>query len=175
MPAVRDLWNDLGLHDNVRHYTPKSENELSDWLARFMRRDLAGRRIVVNREVEIQRPAGAGIGERTDIHVTAVSDDPERPPLIRSIVEVKGCWHRELATALETQLVERYLRGTDNRYGLYVAGWFASEHWDPSDWRNKRCSLVTMDEAAALLAEQAENATENDFMVGTVILDLTLR
>ena len=174
-PAVRDLWNDLGLHDNVRYYTPKSENELSDWLARFMRRDLAGRRIVVNREVEIRRPAGAGMGERTDIHVTAVSDDLERPPLIRAIVEVKGCWHRELATALETQLVAQYLRGTDNRYGLYVAGWFASDHWDPSDWRSKACSLVTRDEAAALLAEQAENATENDFVVGTVILDLTLR
>jgi len=175
-PAVRDLWNNVGLRDNVRCYTPKSENELSDWLARFMGRDLAGRRIVVNREVEISRPAGAGMAERTDIHVTAVSSDPERPPLIRAIVEVKGCWHRELATALETQLVARYLRGTDNRYGLYVAGWFTSDHWDPSDWRSKACSLVTRDEAAALLAEQAKNAThEDNFVVGSMILDLTLR
>ncbi len=115
------------------------------------------------------------MGERTDIHVTAVSDDLERPPLIRAIVEVKGCWHRELATALETQLVAQYLRGTDNRYGLYVVGWFASEHWDQSDWRSKACSVVTRDEATALLAEQAENATKNDFAVGTMILDLTLR
>lgn len=175
-PAVRDLWNDLGRRDNVRHYTPKSENELSDWLARFMRRDLAGRRIVVNREVEISRPAGAALGERTDIHVTAVSSDPERPSHIRAIVEVKGCWHRELRTALETQLVARYLRGTDNRYGFYVAGWFSSEHWEPSDWRSTACGAVTKDAAAALLAEQAENATEEDsFVLGSMVLDLTLR
>lgn len=175
-PAVRDLWNDLGLRDNVRYYTPKSENELSDWLARFMRRDLAGRRIVVNREVEISRPAGAGLGERTDIHVTAVSNDPERPSLIRAVVEVKGCWHRELGTALETQLVARYLRGTDNRYGFYLAGWFTSDHWEPSDWRRGACGAVTKDAAAALLAEQAENAAHEDtFVVGSMILDLTLR
>ena len=175
-PAVRDLWNDLGLRDNVRYYTPKSENELSDWLARFMRRDLAGRRIVVNREVEISRPAGAGLGERTDIHVTAVSNDPERPPLIRAIVEVKGCWHRELGTALETQLVARYLRGTDNHYGFYVAGWFTSDHWDPSDWRRAACAAVIKDAAAALLVEQAENATHGEnLVVESMILDLKLR
>jgi hypothetical protein len=175
-PAVRDLWNDLGLRDNVRYYTPKSENELSDWLARFMRRDLAGRGIVVNREVEISRPAGAGLGERTDVHVTAFSKDPERPSLIRAVVEVKGCWHRELGTALETQLVARYLRGTDNRYGLYVAGWFTSDHWEPSDWRRGACGAVTKDAAAALLAEQAEHTTHDDnLVVGSMILDLTLR
>src|SRR5207244_12316988 len=39
-PAVLDLWNDLGLHDNVRPYTPKSEHALSDWLARFTGRAL---------------------------------------------------------------------------------------------------------------------------------------
>jgi hypothetical protein len=175
-PAVRDLWNDLGRRGDVRHYTPKSENELSDWLARFMRRDLAGRRIVVNREVEISRPAGAALGERTDIHVTAVSSDPERPSHIRAIVEVKGCWHRELRTALETQLIARYLRGTDNRYGFYVAGWFTSERWEPSDWRRTACGAVAKDAAAALLAEQAENATEEDsFVLGSMVLDLTLR
>jgi hypothetical protein len=175
-PAVRDLWNDLGLHDKVRFYAPKSENELSDWLARFMRRDLAGRRIVLNREVEIRRAAGAGMGDRTDIHVTAVSSDPGRPPLIRAIVEVKGCWHRELATALETQLVARYLRGTDNHYGFYVAGWFTSDHWEPSDWRNSPCSRVTRDAAAVMLAEQAQSATdEGNFVVKSIVLDLALR
>jgi len=163
-PAVRDLWNDVGLRGKVRYYTPKNENELSDWLARFMRRDLGGRRIVVNREVEISRPAGAGRGESTDIHITATSDDPDRLTAIRVIVEVKGCWHRELHN------------GTGNRYGVYVAGWFASEHWDPSDWRRGACGSVDRAEAATLLAAQSDKATSRgDVVVRSLVLDLALR
>lgn len=175
-PAVRDLWNDVGLRGKVRYYTPKNENEISDWLARFMRRDLGGRKIVVNREVEISRPAGAGRGESTDIHITAISDDPDRPVAIRAIVETKGCWHRELRTALETQLVSRYLNSTGNRYGVYVAGWFASEHWDPSDRRQAACGSITRADAATLLAEQADNVTHGgNVVVKSLVLDLTLR
>jgi len=38
------------------------------------------------------------------------------------IVEVKGCWHSELQTAMLTQLRDRYLKGKPTRTGLYIVG-----------------------------------------------------
>ena len=40
---------------------------------------------------------------------------------------MKGCWNPDVETALETQLIDDYLLGTGNRYGIYLVVWFEGE------------------------------------------------
>ena len=126
LPARTNLWDEV----RAGVYRPKDEEHLSDTVARHLRGDLVDRGIIANREVQIRRrevPAAAGgqPGERTDIRV----DVATRPPaggdleILTAIIEVKGCWHPEVATAMQTQLVDRYLRENRCQTGLYLVGW----------------------------------------------------
>ena len=76
-PAIRFLWN-----EDPSRLRPKEESALSDYVKRHLQRDLVQRAIVINREVEI-RPAGPGVGERTDIiGASRTGGRPKaRPPL----------------------------------------------------------------------------------------------
>jgi hypothetical protein len=73
--------------------------------------DLRTQGVILNREVVIRRNRGATQGERTDIHIDAVvpGTSGEKLDVVSSIVEVKGCWHDKLWTAMKSQLVDRYL------------------------------------------------------------------
>jgi hypothetical protein len=136
-PQASLLWNNLP----GGAARPKEEAELSDWLKNHLQDDLASRRVIVNREVEIRRAPGAGIGERTDIHIDAIGRvEGGEESHIRAVVEVKGCWHAELESALRTQLVNSYLLGTGNSFGIYVIGWFSGDRWDERDGRRSRCA-----------------------------------
>ena len=83
-------------------WKPADENTLSRFLLGHLSERLRNRGIVINREVEV-RP-----GEETDLHIVALSKEKADEVQFTVIVEVKGCWHRELDTAMETQLVRRY-------------------------------------------------------------------
>lgn len=53
-------------------------------------------------------------------------------------MEVKGCWHKELNTAMDTQLSMRYLKDHESHYGIYLAVWFLRDEWDGrEDWRKR--------------------------------------
>src|SRR5574337_923853 len=90
-PAAIDLWE-----ENV--YRPKDENRFSDYVKRYLDEDLKQRGVIVNREVQIRRGEAPGVGERTDIHVDALVLGPngEAYDSVSAIIEVKGCWNREL-------------------------------------------------------------------------------
>ncbi len=152
------------------------ENDLSNYIKRFLDRDLAKSGVIVNREVEIRRKLGDGgaPGERTDIHVNARV--PQTSKELTVIIEVKGCWHAELSTAMETQLVNRYLRDIRCRHGLYLVGWFVCPQWDSNDYRQQAaCSLQKADLESSL-DEQSRQLSENrDLMVKALVLDATLR
>jgi len=87
--------------------------------------------IVINREVVIRVGTGQNDGERTDVHINAVTRDPDRKAfdVITLIIEVKGCWHDEMLTAMKTQLVQRYLKDNRCRHGLYLVGWYYCPQW----------------------------------------------
>ncbi len=146
-PAAPGLW------DKNR---PKDENALSDVIKLHLQEDLAERGIVVNREVEIRRGEGPNPGERTDIQVNAVArlKTGEYQPL-GVIIEVKGCWHPELKTAMQTQLKERYLAENPGRHGLYVVGWHLCPAWDESDPRRARVPFESIEAARRFLERQA--------------------
>ena len=134
-PSVRYLW-DKSPEGNWR---PVDENALSDYIKLHLEADLRECGIVTLREVEIRRGNDTK-GERTDIYVIATvqGQQPGRFVNVRVIVEVKGCWHDELQTAMETQLKNRYLKSNDCKHGIYVIGWFLCDAWDDNDSRKKK-------------------------------------
>lgn len=124
-------------------YLPKDENSLSDYVARYLKNYLYQKGIIINREVEIRR------GERTDIQVDAVrkKQNGDVYDSVTVIIEVKGCWNDELNSAMEIQLVNRYLKDNTCQHGVYLIGWFNSEQWDNSDSRKSKAPKISIDKA----------------------------
>lgn len=134
-PASRELWNTSGAP------TPKSEEELSTWLRGRLQEDLVIGGRVIGRELEIRpNKTGRGRGESVDIAVFApVGADVESATTASVTIEVKGCWHAKVRSAMKSQLVNRYLTGTGTTHGIYVVFWFGAENWLKTDSRRRRC------------------------------------
>jgi len=124
--AVEDLWNTRASH------TPKSEKALSDHVIRHLRLDLRGRALVANREVEIATLGTGGESERVDILVEAFVHG-RKEDVVRVVIEVKGCWNRDLLTSMETQLSGQYLANNGIHDGIYLVGWFLCPVWNEPD------------------------------------------
>ncbi len=180
-PARIFLWDVIPAGEGEKRYRPKDESSLSDYVKLHLERDLKQRGIIVLREVEIRHTAGGDPGERTDLYVDAYMPGPDhaRIDILTLIIEVKGCWHREVNTAMQTQLVERYLRDNPCRHGLYLVGWYNCPQWnDPDDRRKSAAPQITLEEARDRYAQQAEELTarsEGRYLVKSFVLDTALR
>jgi hypothetical protein len=172
-PAAPDLWNQVARGE----YRPKEETELSDYVARHLRRDIRGRGIVANREVEIRRGEGAAQGERTDIKIDAIVTGrrPNEYDCISVIVEVKGCWNRRVKKDMEEQLRNRYLAENPCRHGLYLVGWFSCAQWDAADDRQTRTPKMTLQEAQRFFDDQAATLSQRDLFIRAFVLNTALR
>ncbi len=169
-PAVRELWNTRGKP------TPKYEEELSTWLKGRLEDDLDVGGRVIGRELEIRaNTTGRGRGESVDIAVFApIGAEVEGAATASVTIEVKGCWHADVKTAMRSQLVDRYLTGTGTEHGIYVVFWFAAKDWDPADSRRRR---GTDDPQAlhGLLSEQAQMlTTQTHATVRSFVMDGSL-
>jgi hypothetical protein len=168
-PAVVELWDNRG---NMRKkvWCPVDEPRMSDWIARHLHERLSARGIVVNREVQIRR------GELTDIHIDAVvpATDGQTARTISAIIEAKGCWHHELNTAMESQLVDRYLKENQCPHGLYLIGWFNCDRWADKDARKRDAPKYSLDEAKARFALQAEELQSKAAVPGLVLRSVIL-
>lgn len=172
---VYGLWDNRGNGRNPAYF-PKEEERLSDDVAGYLIEDLgASKGVIVNREVQIRR------GEETDVHITAVrsAKDDQAFGIVRAIIEVKGCWHKDLETAMETQLVNRYLREYQSPNGLYLVGWFMCDKWADEDYRKKRTPKCCIEEAQQHFAEQAEEICARgdipNLVLRNFVLDAGLR
>jgi len=177
-PAAVDLWNENYSSERRGYvYRPKDENRLSDYVKRHLDDDLRRGGVVVNREVEIRRGTGANAGERTDILVDAVvrNDRGAAYDVITAVIEAKGCWHRDLNTAMEEQLVNRYLRENSSRHGLYLVGWFNCDQWDDEDYRKRQAPRITAAEAQRRFDEQAVALSSSGMHIRAFILNTGLR
>ena len=173
-PEAESLWNETGKDT----YKPKGENSFSNWLKSHLEADLKTQGIIVNREVEIRQGEGTGQGERTDIHVDAIMrENPENNlyDKVTVIIEVKGCWHQELKTAMQTQLAERYLKDNQCNCGLYLVGWFPCAQWDEEDWRKSRTPKMTLEQAREKFACQARKLSQNEKTIESFIMNAALR
>jgi hypothetical protein len=171
LPAAQDLWN-TGKDDS----SPKDEQDVADYVARYMGEDLCDRGIIVNREVQIRKGIGGGTGQRTDIHVDAVVPGGREGTYDRiyAIVEVKGNWNAELRSAMETQLRDRYLKENRCRNGLYLVAWFLCAKWNEADARKKKCSRMPLAEAQEFFLQQAHALSTDGNYIRSYVLDVTL-
>lgn len=170
--AKIDVWKGVNwrkITDSA--YLPKDENRFSDYVVRYLKNNLKERGIIVNREVEIRR------GERTDIQVDAVRKKPNGDVYdsITVIIEVKGCWNDELNSAMQIQLVNRYLRDNTCQHGIYLVGWFNCEQWDKSDSRKSKAPKISIDEAREEFENQAEQLSQLSVKVKAFVLNTALR
>ena len=113
------------------------------------------------------------MGERTDIHIDAVA--PGTPDLLTAIIEVKGCWHRELRVAMQTQLRDRYLRDNRCRHGLYLVGWYLCPQWDQTDLSRRRPPFTGLADLRAFLEAQAAQISSADVILRACMLNAVLR
>lgn len=161
LPAVRDLWDHVG----PDLWRPLSENEASDRITRYLRHDLLERGVVVGREVQI-RP-----GEETDIHVDAIRESGGVRDVITCIIETKGCWHRELMTAMNNQLVKRYLSRNRCQLGVYLVLWFVCDAWDKRDSRKKATPRIGIEAVSTQLEAQAHELSTGGVSVRSFVMD----
>jgi hypothetical protein len=157
-PAAVDLWD-------TRTARPKNEGELSDWLKRWIANDLRGQGIVVGREVQLRAAPGGALGERPDLLIEAVAGERvDGADVVCVVVEVKGCWNRDLDIAMRSQLADRYLDSEQRRQGIYTVGWFAADNWTG-------CARRNLEESRAFFATKA---AEISAAVGVDITAVTL-
>lgn len=162
MSAVQFLWD---------KDEPKDENSFSDFVKLHLDEDLTGRGIIVNREVRIHR------GEKTDIHVDAAMQDSQRKEYDSAtvIIEVKGCWNQELDQAMETQLVDNYMKDSHCQHGLYLVGWFNCEQWNNKDYRKQRAPGIDICEAQRQFDTQAAELSKETMRIKAFVINTALR
>lgn len=166
--AIRSLWD---WQRDSHKYIPVYETDLSDQVKSHLKADLSSRRIVVNREVQINR------GQETDILVEAImlGSNGERVDTLSIIVEAKGCWRKEVKSAMETQLVKRYLANSGCLHGLYLVAWFNCDEWDDNDYQKGRAPKWSAQEAQSFFDEQAQGLSEGGLDIRAVVLDCAWR
>jgi hypothetical protein len=159
-PLAPFLWD---LSDNGKLGRPKSEDRLSDFIKHHLESDLPA--FVIDREVQIRNLKEHGIGERTDLKIEA--KDPEGHSAA-VIIESKGCWNKELLTAMQSQLSERYLTLADGACGIYLVGWFRCERWEG----NTDCIFKgTKEDLFAELNAQAQALSVGKGALSAFVLD----
>ncbi len=170
--AAPDLWNTRPPME------PKDENNFSDYIKRNMGKDLKNYGIAALREVEVRRgKLGGNSGEKTDISVIAFikGELSGQEQEICVIIESKGCWHSELLIAMETQLVNRYLKDNQCRHGIYLVGWFGCPQCKKKNCKTKQCKTGSITDLRNLLNKQTLDLSKDGATIKEYVLDVSLR
>lgn len=157
---------------------PKAEGRMADNVRDFLDLMLRERGTVVNREVEVRNLPGSGVGERTDLLVSAGSrDDASRSGVAEVVIECKGCWNAGLFTDIETQLRDQYLIGCGYKSGIYLVGWFLCAAWNSQDSRFAAATQLVRDTSIEDLRTalgQTAQELSREVEISACVLDLTL-
>ncbi|MCD1286121.1 MULTISPECIES: hypothetical protein [unclassified Brevibacterium] len=155
---------------------PKTEEEISDYLAIELNNRLGHAGAVVNREVQVRRIKLSGLPERTDLRFEAIPTNAalEGTTSVKIPGEVKGVWNAGAIDSISSQLVERYMADFQTEYGIYIVVWFDQEPWaDSSDRRRSTAArFAGIDDLRAQLDDAAAVAGGK---VAVVVLDASLR
>jgi hypothetical protein len=158
---VATLWNTR--RGDVR---PKDERSLSQTVRRHLARQLSSRGVVVNREVEV--------GNISELDVRVSAARPGRADVLNVVVEVKGCWNRELLEAMKSQLSDRYMPDARSTQGIYVVGGFLCDVWTKDDYRKSDARTNENKDYRSTLSEQAASLSKDGRKICFVCLDATL-
>lgn len=83
--------------------------------------------------------------------------------------------------AMQTQLVERYLKDNSCRQGLYLVGWYHCAQWDIEDrkhthpWSGSESAAATIQDAKKKFDDQARSLTVGDLRLESFVIDASLR
>jgi hypothetical protein len=166
-----ELWNESA--GPVKVWTPKDENNVSDCLARHLKRDLEAHSVHVARESELRQGTPEAEGDEPDLVVTAPSASGNGEKL-SVVVEVKCSWNKETVTGMEQQLLQRYLRGLP--CGIYIVAHFDCASWADTDYRKKQMfSGNSVAELTAVLeAERQRLMASSPLRLDLVVLDASV-
>jgi hypothetical protein len=90
-------------------------------------------------------------------------------------VEVKGNWHDEVITAIESQLGDRYLQGPHGTTGIYVVGFYRGKAWGGVDvGRRTAAGRRDRQELLAELELRSAALAKRGMTVHVRVVDLTL-
>jgi hypothetical protein len=178
-PEAVYLWDQIDRTSGQEKFRPKDENAFSDYIKIHLHDDLQCR-IIALREVQIRRGRGDHQGENTDVYVTLPATDSR--PHLRVIVECKGCWHREIDTAMQDQLVGRYLADNQCRTGLYLVGWYycskchhnACRNSSDNIIRTKPCKRGSIDDFRLALDNQADSLSRESLTIKAMVINTQL-
>ncbi|TCO57957.1 hypothetical protein [Actinocrispum wychmicini] len=73
------------------------------------------------------------------------------PTVISVPIEIKGAWHKDLLTAQDIQLAQRYLEDLHTTDGIYLVAWFTLEHWNILATNDRRKTKATKHKSATRL------------------------
>ncbi len=173
-PEATLLWNHRSECDPTptKGCLPKTEDEVSDYLRN--RLEPAIPQSVVNREVQVVRLNTSGIGRRSDILVEVPSAGGGHR-VLRVVIEVKGCWNEEVPTALQEQLVARYLQQWPDAAGLYLVAWFDPAHGSKKGTWLRDTNRNSLEALEPFLQQQATHAAEmGKHDVSAFVLDCSM-
>ena len=171
-PEAYFLWNEHRVSTTNSLWRPKYEPEISDYVAVHLGTHL--RHVFTNREVEVDRTTSTGIGERVDLLCEAFDPaDRDQAERFQIVIEVKGCWNKDLLTDLHDQLSADYMPKVGTRHGIYLVGYFPKAQWEPDDRYKK-----TPDRTAEQLKAQLEPIAQREFTqtrntVSPFVLDMS--
>lgn len=155
---------------------PKTEDEVSDYLRNRLNDFLTAQGVIVNREVQVRRVNATGVGERCDLRVDAFNSSRSHQISITVVGEVKGCWHDEVETALEAQLVGQYMADLRTAHGVYLVVWFDLESWtDDTDRRRDKATRRERSTTERVLVAKAVELADRGITVSPVMLDASRR
>jgi hypothetical protein len=161
-----EITNETGFRDLWNEKAPKSEDDITDWLRRRLNDRLHGSGII-DREVSVRRLKDRGAGTRIDMTLTVLKPD-DRAPVTRVTVEAKLVSNDELPTAMQDQLVNRYLIPTGQQHGILLVYWLPLDQRPASWWRR----YPSKDDLIAELQLQADRLAPT-FDIRPVVLDIS--
>jgi hypothetical protein len=146
------------------------ENEVSDHVQDFLSTDLP-KSISSYREVQVRAPSNPGTGQEIDLYVTATARN-KRGELIETdkiivFLEAKHNDNREVDSALDGQLVNRYLQNHAAKCGLFLVYWHTAE-------TGRSISKGSIAGLRIELAQQAQAASKDGLLIRSYVLDIRL-
>jgi hypothetical protein len=85
------------------------------------------------------------------------------------VIEVKGCWHVQVRSAVEQQLVNDYLRPNGLTHGIYLVGWFVCPQWEKSTNHLIAQTLNTAQIEVAEIAAKFDGKTSPEKVKGFIL------
>jgi len=121
-------------------------------------------------EVELNHGLADVRGSQADIQATVHDGGRE----ISVVIEGKGIWHKDVRTAITTQLHDRYLTGAPSSTGIYVVAAYRGERWLDKDSRRAKADQQDIPELRAFLTETARQLTMPPRAIHARVLDMPL-